>query len=460
MRRGRLALGVAAILGLCLAGSAPWAEPVDRSGGSLQPSRLGGPDRHYQPDRRDYEAFRAAHPDLLEPNYLPFMLHRKPGGRVAGDELILCRWEASRMPLAVHVPLPAIPAALQNEFDPRAPETYRRAAHDALGLWQDELEGEVRFRVVQDPLQADLRIVLRGERAPIPAALPGPLGDALEQEVLGQAEALREACRRGPLDPDADRYFVDFAVPEIEIFLADRHGLLLQGQVEMVVAHELGHALGMRGHSPHAKDLMYPVISNRKLAKALSDRDVRSFLALYRLPNGARYARLAPGASPERAPGEPPSGPPELAAAPHVDPRLGFSWQPPAGFRRSETDHGVFAANGPTWAFDASIEIAVWPSPSLEDFHARILQPLLAGRWLRSRSYREFFGRRGLEIVVEDAAGEVVESFRVIETGDARTLLFRARTPRVTAAAWAPWIERSFASLEFWQEPAAAGRGR
>ena len=39
----------------------------------------------YQPDRRDYAAFKAAFPDLLEPNYLPFMVHRVPGDGPDGD---------------------------------------------------------------------------------------------------------------------------------------------------------------------------------------------------------------------------------------------------------------------------------------------------------------------------------------------------------------------------------------
>ena len=39
----------------------------------------------YRPDRRDYAAFRAAHPDLLEPNYLPFMVHRIPAQGPEGD---------------------------------------------------------------------------------------------------------------------------------------------------------------------------------------------------------------------------------------------------------------------------------------------------------------------------------------------------------------------------------------
>ena len=56
----------------------------------------------YHPTRWDYASFRAAHPELLDPNYLPFMTHRVAGGS-EGDLLVFCRWDDAAMPLAVHV---------------------------------------------------------------------------------------------------------------------------------------------------------------------------------------------------------------------------------------------------------------------------------------------------------------------------------------------------------------------
>ena len=59
----------------------------------------------YVPDRRDYAAFRASQPDVLEPNYLPFMAHRIELGD-GRERLVLCRWEADDFPLPVHVEAP------------------------------------------------------------------------------------------------------------------------------------------------------------------------------------------------------------------------------------------------------------------------------------------------------------------------------------------------------------------
>ena len=54
-------------------------------------------------------------------------------------------------------------------------------------------------------------------------------------------------------------------------------------EVELVAAHEMGHALGLP-HSDSPRDVMYPT----NTARSLSARDYRTLEALYRLPNGAQ----------------------------------------------------------------------------------------------------------------------------------------------------------------------------
>ena len=153
--------------------------------------------RPYWPDRRDYHAFRAAHRDIIEPNYLPFMVHRLPGDDPAGDHLVLCRWPNDAMPLRVFIDSPVIPEELQDEFDPVEPERYAEAAEAALQRWEKELEGLVTFRRVDERSDADLELILVAETAPVEA----------DRRGLGRI-SLSNACRVHGEDPDSDRLVV------------------------------------------------------------------------------------------------------------------------------------------------------------------------------------------------------------------------------------------------------------
>jgi hypothetical protein len=394
----------------------------------------------YVPDRRDYSAFRAAHPDILEPNYLPFMVHRVPRSWGRDDLLVLCRWSEAEMPLPVHVATPVIPDALQDEFAPREPRGYVRAVEAALATWEDHLEGLVRFRRVDDPGQARLRIALVGARAPVPEE---------DVKVLGSTR-VGDACVPGAWDPDAERLEVEFRVSDLQVFLADEYGLLAEDQVEWIALHEIGHALGMRGHSPIPGDLMYEIVRDRlTVAEGLSTEDVNSFVSLYRLPNGAVYGEARADGAPPSA--QPPSGPVRLALAPYVDSRLGFALKPPDGWLALDTGQGMVAVDGVTWDYSASFQVIVARYASIDDYLARFGDHYLRRGRLVHYEPMVVHGLRAMHGVVARHEGDTVEEITLIETGDGRVFVVIADCAIEHLNAYSPWFQAVLASLEVWQ---------
>jgi len=409
----------------------------------------------YHPTRWDYTTFRAAHQDLLDPNYLPFMTHRIPGGP-EGDVLFFCRWDADAMPLAVHVAAPEIPDALQDEFAPRSPQAYVAAVLRALRTWESELDGHVRFRVVDR--ERDARLVLRaiGAQAPLRNA---------EHQVLGETPEAGLCRVRGP-DPDADGLRVDFEVSEVRLYLADEFGLLAPDLFEWVVLHEIGHALGMRGHSPVPADLMYAVARDRSFGieshrvgvPGLSAEDVNSFVSLYEIPNGTIYGRV-PGEGQDRRLAPRP-GVPALAMGPYVDPKLGFEFRPPSGWMRVPTAQGVVVVDGVTWEPSPSLQIVVHRYATIEDFLDRYGAYFATRGRMTPPEPLQVAGRRALRVEIGDLEGLAWEEVTLIEAGDGRIFMITGECPPELAGDYRPWFRATLATLEIFGSRADGRGGR
>jgi predicted Zn-dependent protease len=395
----------------------------------------------YIHNRADYERFQSRHPAVIDSNYLPFMLwHLEVEG---SDEawLVLCRWKPEDFPLAVHVVRPELAEDVQDEIHPTDPSLFVQAVERALATWESNLEGFVAFRQVDGPDEARLVIRLVGDEAPL--AEPGRRG-------LGRMPHAQHACRALPTPPEAGRVAVEFSVPELWIYVADEFGLLNPDQVERVALHEIGHALGMRGHSPIPNDLMYEVAADRSPASGLglSVQDVNSFVSLYALPNGTVYGRVAPGEARLPKQPEPPSGPPRLDLAPHVDSRLDFELQLPEGWRRVETPTGLVAIDGLTWDYAASIQLVVRRYPSLESYLTRHAGAHVRDGRILEQGPAQVAGRRAFRLVVASATGELVDETTVVESGDGRVFVFIADCAPEACPAYAPWFEATLESLE------------
>lgn len=422
----RLRSAVAALaLGAPLAACGPLATP--------------SPER-FHPTRFDYEAFRSARSEaeIQEPNYLPFMAGRFAVRGKEEDLLVLCRWDVTRFPLAVHVEAPTVPAELQNEFDRmKEPNAFVDAAWRALDSWQEALGGVVSFRRVGGAGDVDLRIRLMGEVGPAPEE---------GVQVLGTTP-MRDACQIEGRSVWADRVEVQYDVPEIRIYVADAHGLLPPDQVERNVLHELGHALGMHGHSPIPADLMYEVARDRRVDR-LSQQDVNSFRALYRQPNGTIYARLPRGTDLPRPAARAPNGPVQLLPEPFVDPRNGYSIRLGSGWRAIVAPRGVIVIDGLAWDYEASFQVLVRSYPSVAKYLERHGDAHVRGGKIAKQGPLDVGGRRATWMRVLPLEGEMIEDHVFVESGDGRVVIVIMEAPRSLRNDFTPWFDAMLGSLQ------------
>jgi hypothetical protein len=439
--------------------------PIASAGGAEEAEAPGV----YRHNRFDYWELRERFPDLLEPNYLPFMAYRVSVPELRGaaavvqrvaswlgieafrceELLVFCRWPESAFPLRVAIIAPELDDEMTFEFWSKSPADYVAAVGRALAIWERDLEGTVRFERVEDEEAATVVLRILGEEAPSPDP---------SVRVLGMA-SLGDACRVLGGDPSSGRLEVGYDARELKIYVVDEHGLLLPDQVEKVALHEIGHALGMRGHSPIPADVMYEVARDRLGPEGLIAEDVNSFLSLYALPNGTVYTSLARDKRRDTELPGPPDGPPRLAMAPHVDPRGGFEIQVPMGWLRIPTPFGVASVNGVSWDYDASFQIIVRRYDGIESYLERNAAAHFGSSVIIAVREARVAGHRARTYTLAPSSYGLAEEFTFIESGDGRVLVAIAESPAEHRDAYRPWFDAILASLEI-QDSSTTGANR
>jgi predicted Zn-dependent protease len=173
------------------------------------------------------------------------------------DGAVLLRWPDAKMPLRVHLPAPD--ASLASD-----PEAVLDAVRDGVTDWTDVARpGIPSFVFVDAPGDADIPIVWEAEAS----------GDWYIAHCVYEPTTTRRL--------DVARILVTTRYQGEEVAL---------DQLYRTVLHEMGHALGLAGHSPSPADLMYFRGTRASQAPGLSAADRATLRALYAKPNGAPVA--------------------------------------------------------------------------------------------------------------------------------------------------------------------------
>lgn len=211
------------------------------------------------------------------------------------------RWNVDKMPLKVFIE--------DGSGTPGYQGYYQDYMRKAFNEWQNTSNGKISWREVASPNQADIVCVWTDEaKANGPGVEAGETKSTIgvnrftgEQNIIRAKISVLTSLMGRPFS-DLDTY--------------------------KTCLHEVGHAIGMEGHSNTASDIMYPVLNNAQ-TPYLKPRDINTIAHLYSAPSANAFVAEAPRFQPQ-------FGQAEIAGDYGYAPRSTFR-QAPGGRRMAPT---------------------------------------------------------------------------------------------------------------------------
>ncbi|HEY9785120.1 MAG TPA: tetratricopeptide repeat protein, partial [Candidatus Obscuribacterales bacterium] len=161
------------------------------------------------------------------------------------------RWPRERLPIKVFVS--------DGQYVPGFNEQFRYIFFESLNTWMKASQGRLHYVLVDNKEQADMTCEWTGNPFDVK-----PTGNNVEQGV----------CKLKSVDRGRD--FIEIERADIRILTIDRSTQkpLSEEEMKKTCLHELGHAMGLQGHSTNNHDIMFfamsttvwPVISKRDKA--------------------------------------------------------------------------------------------------------------------------------------------------------------------------------------------------
>ena len=163
-------------------------------------------------------------------------------GVIAQGEIT--RWNPATYPIRVYIQKNGVPP----EYVAQLKKAYMK--------WQTATNGEVKFTLVSSPDEADTKCIFLNDL------------ENMADNALGYHQFRYNGDR--------------IADSTIRFKFTDPYGRKFSPDLLYTVAlHEIGHSLGLSGHSSNPKDLMYPVTAPRKAD--FTQRDLTTFKLLYKM---------------------------------------------------------------------------------------------------------------------------------------------------------------------------------
>lgn len=164
------------------------------------------------------------------------------------------KWTADKFPLKVHVPSDAEVAAVGN-YKPQYGQALRQSFQD----WQQRSNNAVSFTYVPTSAEANIDCVWTNNPANVSRPSEG-----------GEAKVQYDTIR---------------GIDKVQIILLTRtpdgDANVPVNLIKAAALHEVGHAMGVLGHSPNPEDVMFCSVPAADLPRPLTERDGNTLAYLY-----------------------------------------------------------------------------------------------------------------------------------------------------------------------------------